>query len=150
MGNDASRVATEATHGVGYYPQYAQQQPGGQARWSTMPQEQEQEYFAEEKAAKKKRGLLKLWKIVTGKNKPRQAQQQAQQAYQQGGPRSKSLERRGGYEGEGDGEGELAPPPPLSYLMARSGGAGEPPRQAGGHSPLAPGPPQSPQTAGGM
>jgi hypothetical protein len=68
---------------------------------------------AEEKAAKKKKGLAKIWKIVTG---------QSRAAGSRAPDRTRSLERAD------DEDGPLAPPPPLTYLMSRS--KGDPPRHA--------------------
>ncbi|EAU91650.2 hypothetical protein CC1G_09332 [Coprinopsis cinerea okayama7 len=56
---------------------------------------------AEEKAKKKKSGLIKWWRMVTGHNKPDTLQ-----------VRDSSLEK--------DDDLPLAPPPPLSYLVGRS------------------------------
>lgn len=62
------------------------------------------EQQAEEKAAKKKKGLAKIWKIVTG---------QSRAAGARGPDRTRSVERH-------EDDLPLAPPPPLSYLVSRS------------------------------
>lgn len=62
------------------------------------------EQVAEEKANKKRKGLAKIWKIVTG---------QSRAAGARGPDRTRSVERA-------EDDMPLAPPPPLSYLVSRS------------------------------
>lgn len=82
----------------------------------------EAERVAEEKATKKRKGLLKIWKIVTGASKHDTSTPRGGAA---GSERARSVEHKSGTHSE-DVDAPLAPPPPLSYLVSR--GTGEGPR----------------------
>ncbi|KAI0051907.1 hypothetical protein FA95DRAFT_1602388 [Auriscalpium vulgare] len=69
------------------------------------------EEATDDKPKKKKKGLAKIWKLVTGSSRGDSA------AAANNGSQSRSLDR-----GAHDDDYPLAPPPPLSYLVGRSTG----------------------------